>query len=119
ACSPPEASSPADRSPPPGPPRRPRRMTMGRLLLRGGTVVTMDPGLGDLSSGDVLVDGDTIAAVAPRIDADVDAEVIDCSGKIVVPGFIDSHRHTWEAAIRGCAPNATLDDYFVEILDTF
>ncbi|HZD73571.1 MAG TPA: amidohydrolase family protein, partial [Actinomycetota bacterium] len=34
-------------------------------------------------------------------------------------GFVDTHRHTWEAAIRGCAPNATLDDYFVEILDTF
>ncbi len=36
-----------------------------------------------------------------------------------MPGFVDTHRHTWEAAIRGCAPNATLDDYFVEILDTF
>jgi cytosine/adenosine deaminase-related metal-dependent hydrolase len=37
----------------------------------------------------------------------------------VIPGFVDTHRHTWEAAIRGCAPNATLDDYFVEVLDTF
>jgi cytosine/adenosine deaminase-related metal-dependent hydrolase len=32
---------------------------------------------------------------------------------------VDTHRHTWEAAIRGSAPDATLDDYFVEILDTF
>jgi 5-methylthioadenosine/S-adenosylhomocysteine deaminase len=88
-----------------------------RLLLRGGHVVSMDPEVGDLPSADVLIDGDTIATVAPHVDAD--AEVVDVSGQIVIPGFIDSHRHTWEAAIRGSAPNATLDDYFVEILDTF
>ena len=67
----------------------------------------------------VWLDGDTITAVAPSIDGDVDAEVIDATGFIVIPGFIDSHRHTWETAIRGCAPNATLDDYFVDVLDTF
>jgi 5-methylthioadenosine/S-adenosylhomocysteine deaminase len=88
-----------------------------RLLLRGGYVLTVDRELGDLPKGDVLIDGDTILGVEPRIDAD--AEVIDVSGDIVIPGFVDSHRHTWEAAIRGCAPNATLDDYFVEVLDTF
>src|ERR671912_171332 len=88
-----------------------------RLLLRGGTVLTVDPGLGDLPKGDVLIEGDTIAQVAPQVDAD--AQVIDASGFIVIPGFVDTHRHTWETAIRGCAPNATLDDYFVEVLDTF
>src|SRR4029453_13907243 len=61
--------------------------------------------LGDLPRGDVLIEGDTIAQVAPRIDAD--AEVVDAAGKIVIPGFIDTHRHTWEGAIRGSAPNAT------------
>ncbi|MGH8911648.1 MAG: amidohydrolase family protein, partial [Acidimicrobiia bacterium] len=69
-------------------------------------------------AGDLLIDGETIAAVGPDLVAD-DAEVIDVTGDIVIPGFIDSHRHTWETAIRGTAPNATLDDYFVEILDTF
>ncbi len=88
-----------------------------RTLLRGGTVLSMDPGIGDLPTGDVLIEDDRIAAVQPRVEAE--ARVIDCSGKIVVPGFVDTHRHTWEAAIRGVAPNATLDDYFVEILDTF
>jgi 5-methylthioadenosine/S-adenosylhomocysteine deaminase len=88
-----------------------------RLLLRGGTVLTVDPNLGDLPKGDVLIEGDRIAQVAPQIDAD--AEVVDASGHIVIPGFVDTHRHTWEAAIRGCAPNATLGTYFVEILDTF
>jgi cytosine/adenosine deaminase-related metal-dependent hydrolase len=77
----------------------------------------MDAGVGDLPVGDVLIEDDKIVAVEPDISAD--AEVIDATGDIVIPGFVDTHRHTWEAAIRGCAPNATLDDYFVEVLDTF
>jgi 5-methylthioadenosine/S-adenosylhomocysteine deaminase len=90
---------------------------MSKTLLRGGHVLTMDSQLGDLPSADVLIEDDKITAVQPRIEAD--AEVVDCSGRIVIPGFVDTHRHTWEAAIRGCAPNSTLDDYFVEVLDTF
>jgi 5-methylthioadenosine/S-adenosylhomocysteine deaminase len=88
-----------------------------RMLLRGGTVLSMDQQVGDLRQGDVLIEDDRIADVRPGIDAD--AEVMDVTGRIVIPGFIDTHRHTWETAIRGCAPNATLDDYFVEVLDTF
>jgi 5-methylthioadenosine/S-adenosylhomocysteine deaminase len=88
-----------------------------RTLIRGGTVLTMDPDIGDLRRADVLVEDDRIVTVQPDISAE--AAVIDAEGFIVIPGFVDSHRHTWEAAIRGCAPNATLDDYFVEVLDTF
>jgi 5-methylthioadenosine/S-adenosylhomocysteine deaminase len=88
-----------------------------KTLIRGGTVVSMDASVGDLPVGDVLIEDDKIVAVEPGISAD--AEVIDATGDIVIPGFVDTHRHTWEAAIRGCAPNATLDDYFVEVLDTF
>ena len=88
-----------------------------KTLIRGGTVLSMDPAIGDLAPGDVLIEDDKIVAVEPDISAD--ATVIDATGNIVIPGFVDSHRHTWEAAIRGCAPNATLDDYFVEVLDTF
>jgi 5-methylthioadenosine/S-adenosylhomocysteine deaminase len=88
-----------------------------RTLIKGGQVLTMDSALGDLPRGDVLITDDLITAVEPEINAD--AEIIDASGFIVIPGFIDTHRHTWEAAIRGCAPNATLDDYFVDVLDTF
>jgi 5-methylthioadenosine/S-adenosylhomocysteine deaminase len=88
-----------------------------RLLIRGGHVISMDPNVGDLPSGDLLVEGSTIAQVAPGIQAE--ADVIDATGNVVIPGFVDTHRHTWEAAIRSCAPNATLDDYFVEVLDSF
>jgi 5-methylthioadenosine/S-adenosylhomocysteine deaminase len=89
-----------------------------RILITGGHVVSMDTEVGDLSPGDVLIEDDEIAQVGPSIEAG-DAEAIDASGDIVIPGFIDSHRHTWETAIRNCAPNATLDDYFVEVLDSF
>jgi len=88
-----------------------------RILLRGGHVLSVDPQIGNLPHGDVLIEDDRILAIKPEISAD--AEVIDARGCIVIPGFVDTHRHTWEAAIRGCAPNATLDDYFVEVLDTF
>src|SRR5918992_87059 len=90
---------------------------MTKTLLRGGHVLTMDAQLGDLPNADVLIEDDKISAVGPNIEAD--AEVIDVGGRIVIPGFVDTHRHTWEAGIRGCAPNSTLDDYFVEVLDTF
>ena len=88
-----------------------------KTLIRGGTVITMDPQLGDLPQGDILIEDGKITGIEQHIDAD--AEVVEASGRIAIPGFVDSHRHTWEAAIRGCAPNATLDDYFVEVLDTF
>lgn len=88
-----------------------------RILLRAGHVLSMDPDIGDLPQGDVLIEDGTITAVRPEISAD--AEVLDMTGRIVIPGFVDTHRHTWEAPIRGVAPDATLDDYFVDVLDTF
>jgi 5-methylthioadenosine/S-adenosylhomocysteine deaminase len=88
-----------------------------RTLIHGGHVLTVDPQLGNLPNADVLIEDGQIVAVEPNISAD--AEVIEADGFIVMPGFVDTHRHTWEAAIRGSAPNATLDDYFVEILDSF
>lgn len=88
-----------------------------KMLIRGGQVVTVDPAIGNLARGDVLIEDGKIVAVEQDIQAD--ARVVEADGFIVIPGFVDTHRHTWEAAIRGSAPNATLDDYFVEILDTY
>jgi 5-methylthioadenosine/S-adenosylhomocysteine deaminase len=87
-----------------------------RTLLRGGHLLTMDPAIGDLYGGDLLIEGDRIAAVAPSVDAG-DAEVIDAANCIVVPGFVDSHRHTWETVIRGIAPDVSLAGYFELVLD--
>ena len=89
-----------------------------RTLIKGGTVLTQDPALGELARADILVEGDTIAEVGQNLDAG-DAKVIDAAGDIVIPGFIDTHRHTWETSIRTCAPDYTLGAYFGAILDKF
>ena len=87
-----------------------------RVLFRGGHVLTMDHKLGDVHAGDVLVEDDRIAAVGPGLETG-DAEVVDTTGCIVIPGFIDSHRHTWETVIRGIAPDVSLGGYFEIVLD--
>jgi cytosine/adenosine deaminase-related metal-dependent hydrolase len=84
---------------------------MKRTLIRGGYVMTMDDRLGDLPVADILCEGETIVAIAPSIEA-ADAEVIDAAGTIVMPGFVDTHRHTWQTQMRGICANWTLGDYF-------
>jgi cytosine/adenosine deaminase-related metal-dependent hydrolase len=89
-----------------------------RILIKDAIVLTQDESLGELPRADVLVEGDTIAAVGPDLSA-AEAQVIDAGGDIVIPGFIDTHRHTWETSIRTCAPDYTLGAYFGAILDQF
>jgi 5-methylthioadenosine/S-adenosylhomocysteine deaminase len=66
----------------------------------------MEPGLGKgplgaIAGGDVLIDGDAITAVGRGLQ-DPAARVLDASGRIVLPGFVDTHNHLWQALIRGC-----------------
>ena len=84
------------------------------LLLRGGCVLSFDERTGDLDRGDVLIRGSVIEAIGPNIDA-ADAQEIDASNMIVMPGFVDSHRHLWEGVIRNLLPDSTLLDYLVEV----
>ena len=90
-------------------------MNATRILIRGGSVVTVDDRLGTLPRGDILIEGATIAAVAPRLEAE-DAAVIDASNMIALPGFVDAHRHSWQAAIKQIAPDADLGTYFTAVL---
>jgi cytosine/adenosine deaminase-related metal-dependent hydrolase len=78
-----------------------------RILLKGGVVLTLDARLGDFEKADVLIDGKTIAQVAPSIAAG-DAEVVDCSGTIVMPGFITTHHHQYETLLRSIIPDGLL-----------
>jgi 5-methylthioadenosine/S-adenosylhomocysteine deaminase len=88
-----------------------------RTLLAGGTVVSLDPAVGDLDRGDVLIEDGVIVEVAERIDAP-DAEVIDATDRIVLPGFFDTHRHTWQTAFRGVGADWTFPEYLVAVHGT-
>jgi cytosine/adenosine deaminase-related metal-dependent hydrolase/ribose/xylose/arabinose/galactoside ABC-type transport system permease subunit len=80
----------------------------GRKVIRGGTVLSLDSEVGDFAPGDVLIEGNKVVAVGPALDAG-DAEVIDASGMIVMPGFVDSHRHIWEGLLRNIGTDVPLE----------
>lgn len=87
---------------------------MARTLIRGGHILSMDPTIGELPKGDVLIADGVIAQVAPAISCE-DAEVIDAADMLVCPGFVDTHRHTWQTSLRGLASDYTLSDYLIKI----
>ncbi|QTF93330.1 amidohydrolase family protein [Halomonas sp. BM-2019] len=82
-----------------------------KRLLTHATVITMDPELGDLANGQVLVEDDRILAVGHDLPSE-GAEIIDCRGGILIPGLVNAHLHTWQTALRGVAANWTLLEYF-------
>jgi 5-methylthioadenosine/S-adenosylhomocysteine deaminase len=69
-------------------------------LIKGGSILSMDPQVGDFGAGDILIKGSRIVSVGQNIDA-TDAVIIDAKGKIVLPGFVDTHHHQFETALRG------------------
>lgn len=85
-------------------------MSTSRYVLAGGHVITMDAEHGELPNGAVLVENDRILAVARSAEefASVDAERIDTTGGVVLPGMIDSHRHTWMSLLRGISADQSL-----------
>src|SRR6266581_304424 len=78
-----------------------------RYVIRGGSVMSMDPKVRDLPQGDVLVEGKKIKAIARSINAS-NADVIDATGRIVMPGFIDTHHHQFETALRSFLADGVL-----------
>jgi 5-methylthioadenosine/S-adenosylhomocysteine deaminase len=87
------------------------------LLLRGGLVVTVDESLGDLPDADVLIRDGVIVAVAPGLSTSApDAELIDCKGRLVIPGLVDTHRHVWQGAIGAFTPQMTGAGYGPAVL---
>jgi 5-methylthioadenosine/S-adenosylhomocysteine deaminase len=87
------------------------------LLLRDGYVVTVDNSIGDLPEGDVLIRDDQIVAVGRSLPTSTqDAEVIDASGRLVIPRLVDTHRHVWQGAIGGFTPQMTGAGYEPAVL---
>jgi cytosine/adenosine deaminase-related metal-dependent hydrolase len=83
------------------------------VVLRGGTVLTVDAARRVLTGHDVLAVGDRIAAVGPGLAVPDGTVEIDATGGIVMPGMIDTHRHLWQTAMRGYGADWTLTQYFV------
>ncbi|MBK6660528.1 MAG: SDR family oxidoreductase [Proteobacteria bacterium] len=92
-------------------------MANRKILIKHGTLMTLDPRhgvFGGTWQGDVLIDGSRLARVESHIDV-ADAEVIDASHCLVMPGLIDTHRHVWQTALRGVTHDETLKGYMREI----
>lgn len=83
----------------------------GRCLLKGGIVLTLDPAVGDFARADVLIEDGRIRAVGPDITlSDADAVVIEAAARIIVPGFVDTHSHSFEGLFRSSLPKTTISD---------
>jgi cytosine/adenosine deaminase-related metal-dependent hydrolase len=82
------------------------------VLISGGHVVTLDPGIGDLPEGDVLIRDGRIAAVGAGLASRAQgARVVDASGRLVMPGLVDTHRHVWQGALGGYTGQVSLSGY--------
>jgi cytosine/adenosine deaminase-related metal-dependent hydrolase len=95
-------------------------MSAQRTLLKNGCVLTLDANVGNFTKADVLIEGTKIAEVGPNLAA-ADAEVIDASNTIVMPGFIDTHRHLWEGILRNIGVDVPLEgeiSYLAFVLNT-
>jgi cytosine/adenosine deaminase-related metal-dependent hydrolase len=88
------------------------------ILLKGGCVLSLDRAVGDFEQADVLIEGKTIKAVQPNISAP-NAQVIDAKNRIVMPGFVDTHRHMWQGFLRNVLPDGSLEDYRNVVQRTF
>jgi cytosine/adenosine deaminase-related metal-dependent hydrolase len=89
-------------------------------LLKNGIVLSLDKEVGNFMQADVLIEGSKIAAVGPNLNAE-SAEIIDASRMIVMPGFVDSHRHIWEGILRNIGTDVPLEgdaSYLAFILNT-
>jgi 5-methylthioadenosine/S-adenosylhomocysteine deaminase len=86
----------------------------GRLVIRDTHLVSMDEAVGERPHTDVLVVDGRIAEIGSGLSV-ADAEEIDGSGRILLPGFVDTHRHTWQSLVRHLATDWTLGQYFTGI----
>jgi len=87
---------------------------MRPVLLRGATIVTMATGRPDAERADILVEGDRIAAIGLGLERP-DAEVVDFSGRILIPGLVNAHIHTWQTGLRSIGADWTLLEYLSKV----
>lgn len=91
---------------------------MASLMIKNAHLLSMDAGFGEMSHADILIDNGRIVQVGTGL-TDAAAETIDASQHIVIPGFVDTHRHMWQTQLRGTMRDATLLDYAATIRGVF
>lgn len=91
-----------------------------RILIKGAVVLTLDRRLGDFAKADILIEDGKIGGVAPEIAASPEAgAVIDGTNRIAIPGFVDTHSHSYQGVLRSIMPNGALDpDYNRDVQTT-
>ena len=87
---------------------------MTRVLIKCGWLVTLDPKIGDFKGGEILLNGNRIEAVGRGLGATAD-QTIDATDKIVMPGLVNAHMHTWETGLRGIGSEWMSADYFKNV----
>src|SRR5262245_61140312 len=85
----------------------------GKLLIKDGTVLSLDRAIGNVVDADVLIEDGVLAEVGTSLRTR-NAEVVDASDTIVMPGFVDAHRHLWQSLTRnlGGESDADLSGHF-------
>lgn len=92
------------------------RALSASTLFLGGTIITVNSSnekLDVIQNGSILVQNDRIVAISEGIPRNISAatDVVDVSGQIITPGFVDTHRHGWQTAFKTLGSNTTLFDY--------
>jgi cytosine/adenosine deaminase-related metal-dependent hydrolase len=94
-------------------------MTATRTVIRGARVLTMDGRPDDGAPADVAIEHGRIAEVSARPLPTEGVAVIEGAGRILLPGFVDAHRHVWQTALRGVAGDWTLFEYMARIRSVY
>ncbi len=83
---------------------------MTQILIKNGSIISMDRKIGDFDRGDILIENDKISKIARSVRAPK-ASMIDAKDMIVMPGFVNAHIHTWQTGLRGIAGNWSIPEY--------
>jgi 5-methylthioadenosine/S-adenosylhomocysteine deaminase len=83
----------------------------GKLLIRGGYILPVEPGQPDIPNGDIAIDDGTIVAIGPNL-SHPGADIIAAEGFIVMPGLVDTHWHMWCTLLRNMAGTNLKHGYF-------
>lgn len=89
----------------------------GKYHIKNGTVISVDPAIGVVKNCDVLIDNHIITDVGPNLSAKATPQhtVIDATNAIISPGFVDTHRHTWQTQLRTVTSDHILTGYFIHV----